>query len=53
MAAMSVAGQEAIVASKNKGGRAVKKPAAKDLKQKRMDKKAKKAGLSDKPSKVV
>jgi hypothetical protein len=30
------------MASKDKGGRAAKKPAAKDLKQKRLDKKAKK-----------
>jgi hypothetical protein len=39
---LSVAGLEALMASKDKGGRASKKVAAKDLKQKRLDKKAKK-----------
>ncbi len=40
---LSVAGLEALMASKDKGGRSSKKAAAKDLKQKRLDKKAKKA----------
>ena len=52
MAAISVAGLETMMASKDKGGRATKKPAAKDLKQKRLDKKAKKAGLDGKQSKL-
>jgi hypothetical protein len=39
------------MASKDKGGRAAKKPAAKDLKQKRLDKKAKKAGFGGGKSK--
>jgi hypothetical protein len=41
------------MASKDKGGRSAKKPAAKDLKQKRLEKKAKKGSLDGKPSKVV
>ncbi len=44
---------EAVMASKDKGGRSAKKPAAKDLKQKRLEKKAKKGSLDGKPSKVV
>jgi hypothetical protein len=36
--------REAQMANKDKGGRAAKKPPAKDLKQKRREKKAKKAG---------
>ena len=51
MAAVSVAGLEALMASKDKGGRSSKKTAAKDLKQKRLDKKAKKD--EGKKSKVV
>ena len=38
------------MASKNKGGRTPKKAAAKDLKQKRLEKKAKKSGSSGKTS---
>ncbi len=38
-----MAGMEALMANKDKGGRNVKKPAAKDLKQKRREKKAKKS----------
>ena len=45
-AAISVARQEALMASKDKGGRSTKKVAAKDLKAKRLDKKAKKAAHS-------
>jgi hypothetical protein len=41
------------MASKDKGGRASKKPAAKNLKQKRADKKAKKAGLDGGKSKLT
>ena len=48
---LSVAGLEALMASKDKGGRSKKKPAAKDLKQKRLDKKAKKE--EGKKNKVV
>ncbi len=43
LAAISVVRQEALMASKDKGGRSAKKPAAKDLKAKRLEKKAKKA----------
>jgi len=53
MATVSVAGLEALMASKDKGGRSSKKTAAKDLKQKRLDKKAKKDAVDGKKSKVV
>jgi hypothetical protein len=43
LAATSAARQEALMASKDKAGRSTKKVAAKDLKAKRLDKKAKKA----------
>ena len=49
---LSVAGLEALMASKDKGGRSKKKTAAKDLKQKRLDKKAKKDAAEGK-NKVV
>ena len=39
--------------TKNKGGKSAKKPAAKDLKQKRLDKKMKKAAVEGKQTKVV
>jgi hypothetical protein len=39
-------GMEALMASKDKGGRSSKKAPAKNLKQKRLDKKAKRAGSS-------
>jgi hypothetical protein len=39
--------------TKDKGGRSTKKVAAKDLKQKRLDKKAKKNAVKDKPSRAV
>jgi|RifCSP16_1_1023843.scaffolds.fasta_scaffold822421_1 hypothetical protein len=39
--------------TKDKGGRSSKKPAAKDLKQKRLDKKTKKGAVEGKQSKVV
>jgi hypothetical protein len=42
MAAISAAGLEAHMASKDRGGKNTKTAAAKDLKQKRLDKKAKK-----------
>jgi hypothetical protein len=43
MVAISVARQEAQMANKDKGGGHSKKTAVRDLKQKRADKKAKKA----------
>ena len=50
---LSVAGLEALMASKDKGGRSKEEePAAKDLKQKRLDKKAKKDAAEGK-NKVV
>jgi len=52
MAAVWVAGLEAVMATKNKGGRNIKKVAAKDLKQKRLDKKAKKDAAETKWNKV-
>jgi hypothetical protein len=39
--------------TKDKGGRSTKKVAAKDMKQKRLDKKVKKAAAGSKQSKVV
>ena len=42
MAAVSVVGLEVTMGNKDKGGRHTKKVAAKSLKQKRADKKAKK-----------
>ncbi|MCI0425160.1 MAG: hypothetical protein L0Z47_04815 [Actinobacteria bacterium] len=42
LAVCETAGQEDMMANKDKGGRSTKKVAAKDLKQKRSDKKAKK-----------
>jgi hypothetical protein len=41
---------EALMATKNKGGRTPKKAPAKDLKQKRLEKKAKRAGSAGKTS---
>ncbi len=41
MAAVPVAGLEADMANKDKGGKSTKKVAAKDLKQKRLEKRAK------------
>ena len=41
MATSTVVGREALMASKDKGGRSSKKTAAKGLKEKRLDKKAK------------
>jgi len=42
-APVSVAGMEEPMANKDKGGKSTKKVASKDLKQKRLDKKMKKA----------
>ena len=53
MAAVLVAGLEALMGTKDKGGRSNKKVAAKDLKQKRLDKKMKKDAQAGKTSKVV
>jgi hypothetical protein len=41
---------EALMASKDKGGRTPKKEAAKSLKQKRLEKKAKRSGSAGKTS---
>jgi len=49
-AAESTADMEALMASKDKAGRSTKKVAAKSLKQKRLDKKAKRAGSGGKTS---
>jgi hypothetical protein len=43
MAAVPVAGREALMGSKDKGGRSSKTAPARSLKEKRLDKKAKKA----------
>ena len=40
---LSVAGREALMGTKDKGGRSIKKVPARSLKEKRLDKKAKKA----------
>jgi hypothetical protein len=53
MAAVLVAGLEVLMGTKDKGGRSNKKVAAKDLKQKRLDKKVKKDAQAGKTSKVV
>ena len=50
--AASVTGQETLMGTKNKGGKSAKKPAAKDLKQKRLDKKMKKAAAENKQTTV-
>jgi hypothetical protein len=44
MAIVSVVGLEALMGTKDKGSRNTKKAAAKGLKEKRLDKKARKAG---------
>ena len=49
-AAESIVGMEALMASKDKGGRTPKKAAAKNLKQKRLEKKAKRSGSAGKTS---
>ena len=49
-AAEWTAGMEALMASKDKIGRSTKKAAAKNLKQKRLEKRAKRAGSGDKTS---
>jgi hypothetical protein len=43
MTAATVVGREALMGTKDKGGRSSKKVAAKGLKEKRLDKKAKRA----------
>jgi hypothetical protein len=43
MAASTAVGREALMGTKDKGGRSSKKAAAKGLKEKRLDKKAKRA----------
>jgi len=44
MAAFLAVGREALMANKDRGGKNTKKAASKSLKEKRLDKKAKKAG---------
>jgi hypothetical protein len=46
MTASSAVGREAFVGTKDKGGRSSKKAAAKGLKEKRLDKKAKRVAKS-------
>jgi hypothetical protein len=46
-AAIEVAGLEMAMGTKNKGGKNVKKAAARDLKQKRAEKKAKRSAKGD------
>lgn len=46
MTASSAVGREALMGNKDKGGRSNKKAAAKGLKEKRLDKKAKRAANS-------
>ncbi|MGZ8773902.1 MAG: hypothetical protein ACXW10_11000 [Acidimicrobiia bacterium] len=53
VAAASVACLEALMGTKDKGGRSNKKTAARDLKKKRLDKKAKKDAVEGNKSKVV
>jgi hypothetical protein len=53
VAAAAVACLEALMGTKDKGGRSNKKTAARDLKKKRLDKKAKKDAVEGKKSKVV
>ncbi len=50
LTAESTVGMEALMASKDKGGRSAKKAPAKNLKQKRLEKKAKRAGSAGKTS---
>jgi hypothetical protein len=50
MAIISVAGLEALMGTKDKGGRNTKKTAAKGLKEKRLDKKAKRAANEAPPT---
>ena len=53
VAGPSVVGPEVEMANKDKGGKSTKKVAAKDLKHKRLDKKAKKDAAGGKNNKVV
>jgi hypothetical protein len=48
MAVPPVAGREVAMANKDKGGKSAKKVATKDLKHKRLDKKAKKDAKNSK-----
>jgi len=53
LAAILVARREALMATKNKGGRSTKKVAAKSLKEKRLDKKSKRAANESKANRSV
>jgi hypothetical protein len=52
VAALSVAGREALMANKDKGRKSTKKAATKDLKQKRREKKAKRDEFGGRQSNV-
>jgi hypothetical protein len=52
-AATPAAGSEALMGTKDKGGRGTKKPAAKNLKEKRLEKKGKRDAAAAKSSKIV
>lgn len=53
MATSTVVGREALMGTKDKGGRSSKKTAAKGLKEKRLDKKAKRAAHATTASQSV
>ena len=53
LAASLVARREALMATKNKGGRSTKKMATKSLKEKRLDKKSKRATSESKANQSV
>ena len=53
LAAILVARREALMATKNKGGRSIKKVAAKSLKEKRLDKKSKRAASDSRANQSV
>lgn len=52
MVVIVAAGLETLMANKNKGGRNTRKVAAKDLKQKRLDKKAKRDAAAGKQTSI-
>ena len=52
-AVIPAAGLEALMGTKDKGGKSTKKAAAKNLKEKRLDKKGKRDAAAAKSSKVV
>jgi hypothetical protein len=52
-AVIAAVGLEALMGTKDKGGRGIKKLAAKNLKEKRLDKKGKRDAAAAKSSRVV